>query len=250
MTTENLLIPADNLRLPDAVTIKHGPSELLSRFLLRADRVARDKGIRLKLRTNWQALLELNQAEIARGNWYTLAQTFDCRQTQLTPENSFWIAGENEAGETVLCQGVRVYNWPNTSLAEEARTMFYGGQDFGQECEVTAATAKEISGHVYYGGSLWVRPDYRRIGLSHYISRIGRAYASSRWPVDWCIAMVKPDQIEKGICRGYGYTDYSYSISYPNSPLGDLELALIRMSGREILGDLDRFLVGSLAAAA
>lgn len=246
----SLLVPDDNLRLPDAITIKHGPAELLSRFILDSDRQARRKGIRLRLRNDFEALVDLNASEIKKGNWYPLAYTFDCRQTNLTRENAFWISGENEAGEIILCQGVRIYHWPNSNLVDEVRLMFYGGNDFGQQCEVTASGARDITGWAYYGGSLWIRPDYRGLKLSHLLPRVARAYAATRWPLDWSFAMVWPDQIEKGICAGYGYTDVTWSIYFPKSPIGEANLALVRMSAPEIYADLERYLSRRLAAAA
>ena len=34
------IVPENNLRLPDALTIRHGPAPLLSRFILEADKAA------------------------------------------------------------------------------------------------------------------------------------------------------------------------------------------------------------------
>ena len=41
------IVPENNLRLPDALTIKHGPARLLSRFVLEGDKAARQMGLRL-----------------------------------------------------------------------------------------------------------------------------------------------------------------------------------------------------------
>ena len=35
------IVPENNLRLPDALTIKHDPARLLSRFVLEGDKAAR-----------------------------------------------------------------------------------------------------------------------------------------------------------------------------------------------------------------
>ena len=39
------IVPKNNLRLPDALTIKHGPARLLSRFVLEGDKAARQMGL-------------------------------------------------------------------------------------------------------------------------------------------------------------------------------------------------------------
>jgi hypothetical protein len=242
--TERLITPADGLRLPDAITVKFGPAELLTRFILTGDKQVRDKGLKLRLRHNFDDLLALNRVETARGNWFKLVYMFDPSVSELTPENAFWISAENEAGEVVACQASRVYHWPDSTLEDEARLMFFGGRDVGQRCEITTPAAREVSGWVYYGGALWVRPDYRGIGLSTIIPRLVRAYAATRWPIDWTISFVARVQIEKGIVAGYGYKDVSYSIRFPGSDWGDLEVALIRMSSAEIFDDLASFLRG------
>ncbi|MBX6367646.1 MAG: hypothetical protein IRZ04_06670, partial [Rhodospirillales bacterium] len=69
---DKLITPVDGLRLPDAITVKFGPAELLTRFILTGDKQVRDKGLKLRLRHNFNALRELNEAETARGNWFKL----------------------------------------------------------------------------------------------------------------------------------------------------------------------------------
>ena len=59
------IVPENDLRLPDALTIKYGPAPLLARFVLDGDRVARDMGIRLRLRYDFGELLYLNKQQTA-----------------------------------------------------------------------------------------------------------------------------------------------------------------------------------------
>ena len=171
---------------------------------------------------------------------------FNVECTDLSPENSYWISGENEHGEIVATQAGRVYFWPETTLAEEARLMLYGGREEGQRCDVTAKDAYSVTGIVFFGGSIWVRPDYRRRHLSRLLPRLGRAYAMARWPIDWGISMVKPDVVEMGIAAGYGYKHESRSIRYPGSPWGDLDLVLVSLSPAEAYDDFAQFLITEL----
>jgi hypothetical protein len=231
------IVPENNLRLPDALTIKHGPAPLLSRFVLEGDKAARRIGIDLRLRHDFEELAYLNQRETSRGNWFRLVNMFNPQCSDLTPENSYWISGEDERGEIVVTQAGRVYYWPNTTLEQEARLMFYGGHDEGQRCIVTAEDAKLIRGVVFYGGSVWVRPDFRGRRLSELLPRLGRAYAVARWPVDWGVSFVAPILVEKGIAAGYGYKRASHSILFPGSPWGDLEVVLVNLSAAEAYED-------------
>jgi hypothetical protein len=236
------IVPRNNLRLPDALTVKHGPARLLSRFVLEGDKAARRMGLRLRLRHDFGELLYLNKREVAQGSWFKLVNMYNPGYCDLSPENSYWISGENDAGEIVLTQAGRIYYWPETSLAEEARSMFYAGHDEGHLCEVTAPAANQISGVVFCAGSHWIRPDFRGRHLSHLIARLGRAYAMSRWPVDWAIALVAPVLVEKGVSAGYGYKHASHSIFYPASPWGDLEVVLAYLSQSEAYEDIAEYL--------
>src|SRR5204862_8330583 len=84
----------------------------------------------------------------------------------------------------------------------------------------------------------WIRPDFRGRQLSHLLARLGRAYAMSRWPVDWPIALVAPVLVTKGVSAGYGYKHASHSIFYPASPRGDLEVVLAYLSQNEAYQDI------------
>ena len=155
---------------------------------------------------------------------------FNPEYCDLSPENSYWISGEDEHGQIVTTHAGRVHYWPNTTLEQEANSMLYGGSDEGPHCVVTAPAAKTITGVVVYGGSAWVRPDFRGQGLSQLLPRIGRAYALARWPIDWGISIVAPVLVEKGVAAGYGYKHTSYSIIFPGAPSGAVENALVSVS--------------------
>lgn len=231
------IVPENNLRLPDALTIKHGPARLLAKFVLEGDKAARQVGVRLRLRHDFGELVYVNKHAAVRRSWHPLMDIFNPEYSDLVPENSYWISGEDEHGEIVLTQAGRVYYWPDTNLEQEARPMFYGGRDKGQECVVTAADAKLVTGVVFYGGSGWVRPDFRGRRLMRLVPRLGRAYALSRWPVDWGISFVLPKLVDNGIAAGYGYKRASYSIYFPESVLGDVDVVLVSVSASQAYAD-------------
>src|SRR5207237_8189218 len=103
---------------------------------------------------------------------------------------------------------------------------------------LTAQAASLISGVVWNGGASWVRPDFRGRQLSHILPRVLKAYASGRWSIDWFIGYVKPVLVDRGVAKGYGSKHLSYSISYPGSPWGDVEFALVYTSVDELYADL------------
>jgi hypothetical protein len=239
-------VPENNLRLPDAITIVHGPRRLLARFILRGDRAAREQGLHLRVRHDFDALLWLNRREAARGNWYPITRMFNAEQNRLDAGNAFWVSGENDDGEIVATFAGRLYDWRTTTLAEQARAMFYG-EDRGQPCVVTAEAATRISGIVIAGGVAWVRPDYRRRHLSRLVPRIGKAYACGRWPVDWIFGYVTAQHAKQGMPASYGHRHVSCSVSYPGTPWQDLAIAY--SSADEVYDDITSFLGSELSPA-
>jgi hypothetical protein len=244
------IVPENNLRLPDALTIKHGPAPLISRFVIEGDIAARQIGIRLRLRHDFEGLLHLNEQMVAKGLWYPLMRMFNYEQSELTPENSYWISGEDEYGEIVATHAGRVHYWPASNLVQEANQMLYGENDAGQHCLVTAPDAKKISGVVVYGGSAWVRPDFRGNRLSQLLPRLGRAYALARWPIDWGISIVAPVLVDKGIAAGYGYKHESRSIIFPGAPSGAVENVLVSVSAAEAYEDFREILLQEFSGSA
>jgi len=241
------IVPENNLRLPDALAIKHGPTQLLGRFILKADKAAREAGLRLQLRHDFDELNRINQQEVKSGNWYPLINMFNPERDDIAPENAFWLSGENELGEIVTTFATRIYYWPDTNLEEQAVAMLYG-RDEGQRCIITADAAKLISGVVMSSGAAWVRPDYRRRGLSQLLPRIAKAYAVSRWPIDWTFGFVTRVLVEKGVASSsYGTGRYSYSVWFPDLPFGELVVAYTAV--REVYEDLAKYLATALSGS-
>ena len=72
------------LRLPDQVTLVHGPHAILGRFLLLADRAARERGVYLSLESDFGQLLALNEAN--RAHWHPIALPRQWRPSSIRSE--------------------------------------------------------------------------------------------------------------------------------------------------------------------
>jgi hypothetical protein len=238
------IIPPNHTRVPDALTAVYDEGPLLGRFVIAGDQVARGVGIHLYFRNDFDELVYLNRTEVARRNWRPIMDTFNPEKTDLTEENAFWIAGENEAGEIVTTSAGRLYYWPDSSLADHTAEVFFG-RDEGQPVELTAPAAQLIRGAVFTAGTTWVRPDYRKRELSHMMSRMARAFAMARWPVDWTMSFIQRPMADNGVAAGYGSKHLSYSVFFPGTPWG--EIALSYTSGEEIYDDLYEFLTNVLS---
>lgn len=240
------IVPADNLRLPDALTIKHGPAPLLARFILESDKAARERGIRLRIRHDFDELMYLNKQHVALGNWLNTSDALNPAFCDLNPENAFWLSGENADGEVVSTHAARIHDWTGTNLEEQVRVAWYG-RDLGQEVIVTADAAKVITGVVYFAAAAWVRPDYRGRHLSYSLPRVAKAYACARWPLDWAVGFISRTNIEKGLARNLGQKNLSFGVTYPDSDWG--EFAVVYTGVNDVYRDLASFLSTGLSVA-
>src|SRR3546814_17758568 len=95
-------------RLPDQITINHGPREQIGRFFLAADKAARDRGVTLSLSTDFELLREVNARN--HGSWHGLAPSFDCAYGGIDGNCGFWILGRDNSGEIVTTQAARFFD--------------------------------------------------------------------------------------------------------------------------------------------
>lgn len=230
-------------RLLDQITLLHGPQELLGRFFLIADTAARDRGVKLRLRSDFDALMILNERH--RDSWPPLAPIFNPALSNLRLDAAFCLEAVDERDETVATHASRFFDWPDTTLADELRSMrpFYEDPApriaAGESVEVTAPSAKIIHGRVAYGGAVWVRPDCRGKGLAALLPRISRAYAYSRWDNAYTWGMVEPKVHAKGLIRANGPYEVEEAILMRLAFRGELPALLMWMGRDAMLSDIE-----------
>lgn len=229
-------------RLPAALQVDHGPASLLGRFFLWADSAARAKDVTLSFAT-LDDLVVANRGN--RDTWLPLIPIFDPAMGGITAETGFVLLGRNSAGEVVATQAARLYEWPTTCFHDEAASlrMFYADPApalaRGERCEVTAPSAKAITGRVVFSGAGWYRPDYRGRGLATLLPRISRAYAYTRWCSDCTVSMFADPVLAGGMAQRCGYTNVeAASVSLVDSPMGTVRFALVWMGTDETISDL------------
>lgn len=232
-----------NHRLPDQVDVSYGPQELIARFILQADRAARERGVFLSIQHDFDALAAFNRTQTE--SWYPLIPIFDPEVGRLTRQNSFWIAGRNRDGEIVTTQCARLYDWRDSDFHGEFEALRLAYEDpelerRPEECAFcNVPGGRHIKGLVCYSGGAWYHPDYRRRGLSAIIPRLSRAIAYSRWNTDFTISLVEPWLVEKGVTDRYGYTKVERGIDWLDSFRGDMHnICLVWMDRTELVNDL------------
>ncbi len=222
------------------------PHDLLSTYLDRAVRKVESLGLRLYLHTDFNRLFDVNRQN--RDHWFPIMPMFDPNCWDLNGlDSGFWIEGRLANGRVVIAQCARLYDLPDSSVADELRTMrlFYADPSMfaGPEetCACAAPSAGMLANRVCYSGGMWFHPDYRGLDLATYLPRISRTLALALWQTDYTMSLIEPVIFEKGIVDRYGYKNVEPGVDWTGSPIhGDLYLNLIWMDRFALLRDLAR----------
>jgi len=230
-------------RVLSELHLVHGPCSLLARYFAFADATARARGVLLRMRNDFERLLELNAQHA--DSWAPLAPMFDPTHCALSSDKAFWIEGIDEAGETAVIHASRLYDHGARSVADDLESLqvFYDDPAphlaAGAYAKVSAPAARHICGRVAFAGALWVRPDCRRMGFSKFVPRLTRALALTQWntPAFW--GGVEPALNEIGVTRAYGswHVEEGFSLHIPGWR-GDLEFLFLSMGQVTLIRDL------------
>lgn len=238
--------------LLDAVTVEHGPADLLGRFFLAADHAFRSRGLRLAFCNDFSVLRAINEAN--RDSWYPLIPAYDRRGGAGAHNAYFFLAYDEE--EVVATQVGRVYEMADglTDHCRSLRLMYEDPRNAlpGEACVLLGEAARAgdgIRGRVVFSGGTWCKPGKTRgRGLASLLARISRCYALSRFDTDWTVSTVRKAHIPGGLVRAYGYTrlDFEFRWRSPSSPgaptSADDPLAIVYMPRDELISDLASYL--------
>lgn len=227
------------------LVINHGPAEFLGRLILSADTAARARGVFLSF-AGLDELVSINRAN--SQSWRPLLPVFDPNCGLFAPASAFCLLGRNDAGEVVVTQAARFFDWQGTTLHEEAtslRLLYREPEAWRQEgeaVEVTAPSARTITGKVAFTGAHWCRPDFRGKGLPAITPRIARALAIALWDVEVACTIMAEDVFSRGVAQRAGYFNAEWSVELKNTPVGTLTSALLWSDRKAIIADLEDFL--------
>jgi hypothetical protein len=230
------------------LTIDHGPADLLDRFFQLADGEARARGVILSF-ADMAELIEVNKQNC--DSWLPLFPTYDIRCNTIGPDDAFCILGRDRCGKVVAAHAGRLFDLRLSNFHDLAQSLhlMYEHPDKakqpGERCEVTAKAARSIAGRVVFSGAAWYRPDYRGKQLSRIVPILSRAYAFTHWNMDYLVAMMSEGVVRGGMTERTGYTNIDWDIRVTNSPLGNVRFAFMWMERRQLLEDIDRFVVRS-----
>ena len=72
--------------------------------------------------------------------------------------------------------------------------------------------------------------------------RISRANAFTRWYTDMTAATMAEKLVEKGVAARCGYTEIDWDMTYRNTRLGTMRVAVLKMGTDQMLEDLGGFI--------
>ncbi|MUT24787.1 hypothetical protein GNX14_27070 [Mesorhizobium japonicum] len=131
--------------------------------------------------------------------------------SELLCGKAFWIIGRDQEDRIAHVQAMRLYDLSTKSLREHLETLadYFADPDLnagpGSSCICYAPSASKIAGLVAYRGDLWLREDFRGLGLLPFLSRIAFGLAWAKWSPDFVYALVAAWNIEKHVTDRNGY---------------------------------------------
>jgi hypothetical protein len=232
------------------ITVGHGPADLLGRFFLKADTAARNRGLTLYFGT-FEELLGVNSRN--QETWKPITSMYDhrCCPQGLAADRAFCILGRDQEGEVVATQASRLFESTDADTLHDIATssrMFYDDpqrtKNPDERCEVTAAIARSIRGRIGLNGAVWYHPTFRKRQLAMIIPRITRAYAYTRWKIDYSMGLAMEGPAKGGVIDRVGYPHREWDLRLYNAPNGNPRCCFGWMTAEELLADLGDFLLG------
>lgn len=229
--------------LLDQVRLDHGPHELLAQYFLLADAKLRELGLRARLRTDFEVLLEINANN--RASWPDLIHTLDPRHSILRLDAAYWLEAITEHGAPVAIHSGRLFDWPDTALEDEVKSLrvFYAdpGPHIARGEYAAGDTVRGASrtGLNMFGGAVWVHPDHRGQELGGLVTRVSRAYGYTRWGPKFFWMVTEPKTFGGGFIRTTGPFEIVQKLRTRLEWRGDLDLLLMAMEAEDFLRDLE-----------
>lgn len=242
--------PPHDVNILDALSIDHGPAELIGRFVLAADEAAHSAGLSVCV-APLEALVEANRANISA--WRPMLPVLDPELAGFEQADGFCILARNSRGEVVATNACRRLGLGPVSLAEELESLrfFYKEPQLqkqpNERCVVTAVAAGEITGEIVYFGGSWCHPDYRGRALSGIVTRLGKAFALARWPMRHGVGLMLESVYKRGFAQHLGFTSIDWSVSFKNTREGDKVFGLLRTDPDALIADLAMYYTTNLS---
>jgi len=171
-------------------------------------------GLEVEFSTQMNGWVETIRTAPKRG---VVNPTFDPRHSDLSPANAFWVRlSEGPDDRTVACIANRVFETDDYRDLLRTQRLWYSRGPRRLVDLVLPSDMPVISGRVGHHGGLWIHPDWRKHGLSGYLTKLMRCASLRQFEVDWHCGSVFAVIAEKGLPTapetGYGYPHMALAI--------------------------------------
>lgn len=133
---------------------------------------------------------------------------FDPEVCDIDESNSFWIDVTTEDDEVIACIASKHLMTPDFTTLIETSQLWLGNtaKDAPMMPLLLPGDFPSIAGSVQFYGGLWVRPDFRKVGLSAALPQLARSTAVVRFQPDWHCGFVFGGLGKKQLpLKSYGY---------------------------------------------
>ena len=170
------------------------------------------------------------------------------RRVRLNIEDAYWVEAVDRAGNTVATQATKLFDWRETNLADEIRSLrpFFADPAphlaEGSRIDFKDQGAHAVSGIVVAGGAVWVHPHYRRTGVALVVPKISRAHAYARWPIAGNWAVMEPKTLAQGFAEEHRLSIVGSLVFHLRAWRVDLPCYALWTLRTTALGDLARMI--------
>lgn len=239
-------------RLPEQIDIACGPRDLMARFFLLSDWMARDRGVRLSISRDFGELLTVNEQN--RASWDELFPAVDPRYHRWQPAAGFWLRGIDDDNRVVLTRACRRVDLGADTLQEALTSLrllydpAIGGDAPDELLFNDGPMAGKVTGTTSFQAGGWHHLDFRGRGLSAIASRVVKALGLSMWGVRQWVSLVDDDLVP-GLSRAYGVTRTEPGVEWRRFGVSR-SMHLFHMDEGQFLDDLTTFTLKHDAAPA
>jgi len=136
--------------------------------------------------------------------------TFDPAESELSADNAFWIKlAQVSDGAAIACIANRLFVTDDYVDLIRTQRLWYSHRPRRLLDLAVPADMPLIAGRVGTHGGLWIQPEWRKHGLSGYLTRLARCASLRHFDVDWHCGLVHGVLADKGLpitaVTGYGY---------------------------------------------
>jgi hypothetical protein len=234
---------------------EHVPALNVSRYICAFDEIGRRVGLYFSMGDDFEEYLGITSRLPGKSPTYP---NFRPECSNLRAGKAFWIVGRDKTGGVAHVQAMRMDDLSNTNLAEHLESLraCYESPKLkagpGSTCKCYAPAARGITRKVAYHGDIWLRRDFRGLGLPSTFARIAFGLAWAKWSPDFIYALVPDWAIKHGVARRYGYLHrepHGAVLRLPQEGLEDDDW-LIWLTRDEVTKLISRTTNAQLAAAA